>query len=121
MGRFGMVVQTKRRGPFMVVNIKEYNHDIRRWLIQFDNNDEDQHMHYDAVLKFVDEDAGTFDNVRLPTKPVPPLEEAADHENETYVMADKLDWTKIFEETNHPTIPDMKPITYTGEREKSSM
>mgnify|MGYP006085770225 CR=1 FL=1 len=30
--------------------IKEYNHDERRWLIQFDNNDDDQHMHYDAMM-----------------------------------------------------------------------
>ena len=33
-------------------------------------------------------------------------------------MADKLDWTKIFVDTNHPTILDMMPISYTGERER---
>ena len=33
-------------------------------------------------------------------------------------MADKLDWTEIFEERNHPTIPDMTPIPFAGEREE---
>ena len=40
--------------------IKQYNHDKRRWLVQFDNGDEDQYMRYDAVLKFADEGAETF-------------------------------------------------------------
>ena len=41
--------------------IKQYNHDKRRWLIQFDSNDDDdQYMRYDAVLKFADEGADTF-------------------------------------------------------------
>ena len=57
---------------------------------------------------------GTSHNFRLPATPVPPPEEAATHHNETFVMADRLDWTEIFvEDTNHPTIPDMTPITYT--------
>ena len=35
--------------------IKSYNHNIRRWLIQFDNDDEYQHMRYDnAVIKFAE-------------------------------------------------------------------
>ena len=98
--------------------IKEYNHDKRRWLIEFDNDDDDQYMRYDAVIKFADKDAGTFRDYRLPATPIPPPEEHAVHENETFVMADKLDWTEIFEDTNHPTIPDMTPIPYTGEREE---
>ena len=99
--------------------IKEYNHDKKRWLIQFDNDDdEDQFMQYDAVLKFADEDAGTFGTFRLPVTPVSPPEEQAVHQNKTFVMADKLDWTEIFKDTNHPEIPDMTPIPFTGEREE---
>ena len=98
--------------------IKEYNHDKRRWLIQFDNDDEDQFMRYDAVIKFADEGVDTFHNYRLPAVPITPAEEeAAVHHNVTYVMADKLDWTEILEETNHPTVPDMTPIPYTGREE----
>jgi hypothetical protein len=33
-------------------------------------------------------------------------------------MADKLNWTKTFEDANYPEIPDMIPIKYTGEREE---
>jgi hypothetical protein len=29
-----------------------------------------------------------------------------------------MNWTQIFEGTNCPKIPDMKPIKYTGEREE---
>ena len=56
----------------------------------------------------------------LDYKPIqsPPPEEAVTHNNEMFVMADKLDWTEIFEETNHPTLPDMTPIPFTGEREE---
>jgi len=114
-----MVVRTKRRGPlFYRGKIKEYNHDLRRWLIDFDNDDDDQHMCYDAVVRYADEDANIFPNFRLQTNPIPPPEEAVTHNNEMFVMADKLDWTEIFEETNHPTLPDMTPIPFTGEREE---
>jgi hypothetical protein len=89
--------------------IKEYNHDKRRWLIRFDNDDEDQFMRYDAVIKFADEGADTFHNYRLPAVPITPAEEEAVHHNVTYVMADKLD---------HPTVPDMTPIPYTAGRGK---
>jgi len=33
-------------------------------------------------------------------------------------MANTLDWTKIFKDTNFPAIPDMTPIKYIGERER---
>ena len=71
--------------------IKEYNHNKRRWLIQFDNDEDDQHMRYDCVVKYADKDASTFGNFRLPAAPVPPPKEAATHHNKNYVMADKLD------------------------------
>ena len=71
--------------------IKSYNHNIRRWLIQFDNDEDDQHMRYDCVVKYADKDASTFGNFRLPAAPVPPPKEAATHHNKNYVMADKLD------------------------------
>ena len=87
-------------------------------MIEFDNDDEDQDMRYDCVVKYADEDAGTFCNFKLPANPIPPPEEAATHHNETFVMADKLNWTKTFEDANYPEIPDMIPIKYTGEREE---
>ena len=48
----------KEKRTFYRGIIKEYNHDIRRWLIEFDNDDVDEHMRYDAVLRYADEDAG---------------------------------------------------------------
>ena len=33
-------------------------------------------------------------------------------------MADKLNYTQIFENTNYQEIPDMTPIEYAGERER---
>ena len=48
--------------------IQSYNE--RKWLIQFDNNDEDQGMCYDAVIKYADEEAGTFRNFKLPANPI---------------------------------------------------
>ena len=56
--------------------------------------------------------------IDYPATPVPPPEEAATHHNVTYVMADKLDWTEIYEDNIHPAIPDMTPIPFTGDREE---
>ena len=53
-----------------------------------------------------------FDNI--------PVEQLI-HNNETLVTANKLNWTAIFSDTNHPEIPDTIPIEYTGEREKNLM
>ena len=122
-GLFWNGCTNKEKRTFYVYGgiIKSYNHNIRRWLIQFDNDDdEDQFMQYDAVLKFADEDAGTFGTFRLPlpATPVSPPEEQAVHQNKTFVMADKLDWTEIFKDTNHPEIPDMTFIPFTGKREE---
>ena len=76
-------------------------------------------MRYDAVLKFADEGADTFHDYRLPAVPITHAEEEeAVHHNVTYVMVDKLDWTEIFEDSNHPAIPDMTPIPFTGDREE---
>ena len=69
--------------------IKAYNHDKRRWLIQFDNDDEDQDMHYDAVLRYADEDAGTFHDFKLPANTIPPPQNEVSHDNERFVI-DKL-------------------------------
>ena len=66
--------------------IKEYNHDKRIWLIQFDNDDEDQDMRYDAVLRYTDEDAGTFHDFKLPANPVPPPQDVVIHDNERFVI-----------------------------------
>ena len=118
-GSFWNGCTTAEKRTFYGGIIKQYNHDKRRWLVQFDNGDEDQYMRYDAVLKFADEGAETFHDYRLPASPITPAEEEeAVHHNITYVMADKLDWTEIFEETNHPTVPDMTPIPFTGDREE---
>ena len=40
---------------------------------QFDNDDEDQDMCYDAVLRYADKGTGTFHNFKLlPANPIPP-------------------------------------------------
>ena len=57
-------------------------------------------------------------NFKLPANPNPPPEEEATHHNETFVKADKLDLIKIFEDVNHPAIPDMTPTPFTGGREE---
>ena len=38
---------------------------FRRWLIEFDNNDEDQFMRYDCVVKYADKGASTFDDFKI--------------------------------------------------------
>ena len=54
--------------------------------------------------------------------PIAPPEEVATCHNEKFVMANKLDWTQIFDDPNNLPIPDMTPIPlFTGEREKNSM
>ena len=76
-GSFWNNCSTQEKKTFYGGIIKEYNHDKRRWLIQFDNgDDEDSYMRYDAVLKFADEGAETFHDYRLPAVPItPPGEE----------------------------------------------
>ena len=55
--------------------IQSYNHDKKRWLVDFDNDDDDQYnMRYDAVLRYADEDTGTFHAFKLPAIPIPPQE-----------------------------------------------
>ena len=57
MDRFGIIVLRQKRELFMemlsknTIMIKED---------QFDNDDEDSYMRYDAVLKFADKGAETF-------------------------------------------------------------
>ena len=70
-------------------------------------------MRCDCVVKYADV---LF--VTLNYQPIQ-FEEATTHHNKTFVMANKLDWTKmIFEDANHPEILDMILIEYTGEREE---
>ena len=54
LGSFWNGCTDEQKRTFYGGIIKEYNHDKRRWLIQFDNDDEDQYMRYDAVLRFAD-------------------------------------------------------------------
>ena len=97
--------------------IQSYNHDKKRWLVEFDNDDDDQYMRYDAVLRFADEDAGTFLDFKLPAIPIPLPQEQVIHNQELFVI-DKLNWTEIIQDTNNAEVADMTPIPYTGEREE---
>ena len=99
--------------------IKEYDHDKRRWLVQFDcQDDEDQLMRYNCVLKYADKDATTFFcSFNLPANPIPPPKEEVTHNNEAFYK-EKLKWTKIFEDINQLTISDMTSIKYRREREE---
>ena len=54
----------------------------------------------------------------LPANPITPPQQQVTHHNKTFIMANTLDWTKIFKDTNFPAIPDMTPIKYIGEREE---
>jgi len=118
LGSFWNGLSAQERRTFYGGIIKEYNHDKRRWLIQFDNGDEDQYMRYDAVLRFADEGADTFHDYKLPAIPIPPPDDEVMHDNEIFVI-DKLNWTEIIPGTdNPPEVPDMEPIPYTGEREE---
>ena len=86
-------------------------------MIEFDNDDDDQYMRYDAVLRFADEGACTFHYYKLPAIPIPPPQDEVIHNQELFVI-DKLNWTEIIQGTNNPEVPDMEPIPYTGERER---
>ena len=100
--------------------IKEYNHDKRRWLIQFDNDDEDQYMRYDAVLRFADNNAETFHDFKLPAIPIPPPQDEVIHNQELFVI-DKLNWTEIIQDTNNPEVNDMEPSVDITEEGINSM
>ena len=94
---------------------KIYDHDERRWLIQFVNDWWKWWIH--SIPRPIDnKDALTFDSFNLPADPISPLKlkEEVIHHNERSVI-NKMNWTQIFEGTNCPKIPDMKPIKYTGE------
>ena len=88
-------------------------------MIEFDNDDDDQYMRYDAVLRFADEGADTFHNYKLPAIPIPPPADEVIHDNELFVI-DKSNWTEIIPGTNNIEVVDMEPIR-TQEREKNSM
>ena len=112
----------KEKRNFYGGKIKEYSHDKRRWLIEFDNEDEDQFMRYeyDCVLRYTNKDPSTFHfhNFKLsPANPILPPGDEVIYENEEFVN-DKPNWTEIFKYTNHPAIPDMTSIPFTGEREE---
>ena len=117
LGSFWNGVSDQEKRTFYGGIITEYNHDKKRWLIQFDNDDDDQYMRYDAVLRFADEGADTFHDYKLPAIPIPPPEDEVIHDNELFVI-DKLNWTEIIQGTNNPEVADMEPIPYTGEREE---
>lgn len=72
-------------------HIKEFNHDLRRLLIEFDNDDDDQYMQYDCVVKYTDKGTGTFHKLKLPASPIAPPEEEATHRNERFDMTNKLE------------------------------
>ena len=101
LGSFWNGLSAQERRTFYGGIIKEYNHDKRRWLIQFDNGDEDQYMRYDAVLRFADEGADTFHDYKLPAIPIPPPDDEVMHDNEIFVI-DKLNWTEIISGENNP-------------------
>ena len=81
----------------MVVSLKNMIMiDKRRWLVQFDcNDDADQFMRYDCVLKYVDKDALNFTsfNLWVWANPIPPPQQEATHHNKRFAIANKLDWT----------------------------
>ena len=79
----------------------------------------DEFIQYHALL-LDNKDALTFDSLfNLPADQISPLKlkEEVIHHNERFVI-NKMNWTQIFEGTNCPKIPDMKPIKYSGEREE---
>ena len=47
------------------------------------------------MLRYVDKDAGTFHNFKLPANPIPPPGDKAIHDNASFVT-DKLNWTEIY-------------------------
>ena len=76
-------------------------------MVQFDcNDDADQFMQYDCVLKYVDEDALNFTGYeqRLPANPISPPPQEATHCNERFIKADTLNWTEIFKDINYIAI-----------------
>ena len=72
--------------------IKKYNHGQQKWLIQFDNGDDNALIWYDVLLRYVDKYALTFDSFNLPANLIGSPEEEVTHNNERFVI-DKLNWT----------------------------
>ena len=62
-------------------------------MVECDNDDDDQYMRFDAVLRFADEDAGTFHDFNLPAIPIPPKEDEVIHNQELFAI-DKFNLTK---------------------------
>ena len=89
-------------------------------MIEFDNDDEDQYIRYDAVLRFADKNAGTFHDFKLPAIPIPPPEDEVIHDNERFVIY-KLNWTEIIQDTNNPEVNDMEPSVDITEEGINSM
>ena len=58
------------------------------------DDDEDQYMRYDAVLRFADNNAETFHDFKLPAIPIPPPQDEVIHNQELFVI-DELNWTEI--------------------------
>ena len=97
--------------------IKTCDNEQRRYLIQFDNGDDDALIWYDLLSKSVNRDTLTFDSFNLPANPITHAKEEINHHNGKFVM-DKLNWTEISEDTNYPEIPDITLIEYRREREE---
>ena len=89
-------------------------------MIEFDNDDDnnDALMWYASLLKYTGKDDLNFVDYEqhIPANLIRLPQQEATHHNKNYVMADKLDWTKIFEDTSYQAIPDMTSIKYRRER-----
>ena len=95
-----------------------YDNDRKMWKCRFDSDtDKTEHLRYDFIIKWVDEEAPNFHQYHLPVSPVPPPSTTATVNSTKYKMTDVIDWKQVFEDTEHPPIPIL-PIPFEGDQEE---
>ena len=75
------------------------------------------HMRYDTVLKYVNENAASFDMFKLPIDPISPPNQEETVGATEYLMTKAINWTQVFEDTNNPPIP-ISPFPFEGDQEE---
>ena len=100
-------------------SIDSFLEDQNLWLLKMDDINEQElyHIRWDAVLKYVDVEAGTFAAYRLPAVPVPLPADEAEIARKKYVRTTAEEWTKIDGNNGRP----VAPIPYTNGDEAFSL
>ena len=117
-GRWFKNFPRRRWKEWFVGAVIGYNIDTKLWKVRFDlDTDDIMALQYDSIIEYVDESAFNFNQYHLPISPVPTPSTTATVGATKYTMTDMIDWTRVFEETEHPPIPIL-PISFEGDQEE---